>query len=290
VLAQSGAPSERVYISAKKQFTNIERLASDAARADVLFVGEEHDNVATHQAELALLQALARQRGDIVLALEMFERDVQEPLAHFLLGHTTEEEFLAVARPWPQYARDYKPLVDFAIARQWSVVAANVPRSLAAEVSKFGLGALLGRPPSELPWFAQQIKCSTGDEYFKRFRAAMGGESHAAGSGEGGIDAATMERYYQSQCLKDETMGESVAQAYAAAAVGGRHPLVVSFNGSFHSDFRDGTVARAHRRLSGKRILVVSILPVLDPVRFAPNDTDRKRADYLVLTAREGRN
>ena len=81
-------------------------------------------------------------------------------------------------------------------------------------------------------------------------------------------------------------MGESIAQAYTAAAVGHKRPLVVSINGSFHSDFRDGTVARARRRLSGKRILVVSILPVTDPGE-APNEADRKRADYLVLVAGE---
>jgi hypothetical protein len=60
---------------------------------------------------------------------------------------------------------------------------------------------------------------------------------------------------------------------------------VVSVNGSFHSDFRDGTVSRVRRRLSGKRVLVVTILPVPDPVRFAPNGYDRKRGDYLIFAA-----
>src|SRR6185369_14337565 len=103
VLAQSGAAFDRVYVTVKKQFVDPQTFVADVARTDVLFLGEEHDNVQTHQVELALLQALARQRGNIVLALEMFERDVQEPLAHFLMGHSSEAEFLAVSRPWPQY-------------------------------------------------------------------------------------------------------------------------------------------------------------------------------------------
>ena len=291
LLAQSGPGLDRVYVTAKKQFVDVQTFVAEAARADVLFLGEEHDNIQTHQVELALLQALARQRGNIVVSLEMFERDVQEPLAHFAMGHTSEAEFLAESRPWPQYARDYKPIVDFAIAQQWSVVAANVPRPVAAEVSKAGLMSLKGRPESERAWFARDIKCPTGDHYFKRFRDAMGGgESHSTGGAAGGLDAATLQRYYEAQCLKDETMGESIAQAYAGAAAGGARPLVVSINGSFHSDFRDGTVARAHRRMPGKRILVVTVMPVPDPMRFAPNDEDRKRADYLIFTAGENKN
>ena len=52
-------------------------------------------------------------------------------------------------------------------------------------------------------------------------------------------------RYYASQCLKDETMAESIAQAYAPGAIGGSRPLVVSINGGCIHDFRQGTVERS---------------------------------------------
>ena len=92
----------------------------------------------------------------------MFERDVQEPLDHFLMGHMTEEEFLKASRPWPRYATDYKPLVDFAGSKEWPVVAANVPRPMASEVSKAGLGgARLRRPTPNASWFARERECPT---------------------------------------------------------------------------------------------------------------------------------
>ncbi len=86
--------------------------------------------------------------------MEMFERDVQEPFDHFQMGHTSEEDFLAAGRPWPRYATDYKPLVDFAISKDWPIIASNVPRALASDVAKGGLDALQGQATDEQRWFA----------------------------------------------------------------------------------------------------------------------------------------
>ena len=92
------------------------------------------------------------------------------------------------------------------------------------------------------------------------------------------------ERFYFAQCLKDETMAESIAQAHAVGSTGGKRPLVVHVNGAFHSDFGLGTAARTRRRLPGKRIVVLAMLPVNDLDALAPDGDERKRADYLVYT------
>jgi uncharacterized iron-regulated protein len=277
--AQTYVP-QRVYASAQKRFADFESLAAAVAKADVVFVGEQHDNVDTHRIERELLEAVQRRRGDVVLSLEMFERDVQEPLAHFSMGHTEESEFLSQARPWTQYARDYKPLVDFALAQNWSIVAANVPREIAAAVSKSGMSALDTRPDAEKAWFAHDRECAPKGAYFDRFREAMTGHEKDAPS----MDAATLTRYYESQCLKDETMAESIAQAYTAGSIGGKRPLVIGINGSFHSDYGDGTVSRTRRRLPGKQIVVVTVLPVENLDTLKPDKDLRKRADWIVFT------
>ena len=74
----------------------------------------------------------------------MFERDAQQPLEHFLMDHVSEEDFLKVARPWPRYATDYKPLVEYAMSKDWPVLAANVP-GRCVRVSKSGFGVLDGK-------------------------------------------------------------------------------------------------------------------------------------------------
>ncbi len=292
--AQSAYVPQRVFDSARGQFSDFESMLDDIAKADAVFVGEQHDDPNTHRLELAVLQGVARRHADsVTVAVEMFERDVQEPLVHFGMGHMSEEDFLKVSRPWPRYATDYKPLVDFANSKDWPIVASNVPRSIASEVSKLGWDALAKKSDAERAWFAADRQCPTNDDYFARFVDAMGdhptGPAPAAGAAAvPAPDAAAkrqeLEHFYFAQCLKDETMGESVAKAFQ---VGGPHALVVHFNGAFHSDFAEGTAARAARRMPGKRIVVISILPVDDigaspfPV---PAAAERKRADYLVYT------
>jgi uncharacterized iron-regulated protein len=286
--AQSNDPPSRVFDSAHDATIALDAMLTDIARADVVFVGEEHESANTHRLELMILHGIAERRKDAIVALEMFERDVQEPLDHFSMGHTSEEDFLAASRPWSNYATDYKPLVDFAISKDWPVIASNVPRRFASEVAKTGIDVLKTKSPDEQKWFAHDLQCPIDDEYFKRFADAMGDHPAAPGSDEASIAAsrASLERTYFAQCLKDETMGESVAQAYATGAIGGASPIVVHFNGAFHSDFKLGTAARAARRLPGKRIVVVTVLPVDHLDQIAPNENERRRGDYLVYTTK----
>ena len=280
--AQSSYVPERVYDSRRGEFSDFEAMVADLSKADVVFVGEQHDDPNTHRLELAVLEGLARRGIDVTLSLEMFERDVQETLGHFVMGHIEEQDFLDVSRPWPRYRTDYKPLVDLAIAKSWPVVAANVPRSIASEVAKGGLAVLDQKSADERKLMSAELVCPLKDDYFKRFAEAMGGHP-------GGDEAAkrqTTERYYYSQCLKDETMAESIAQSAAATAATGKRRVIVHVNGAFHSDFGQGTAERTRRRMPGKRVAIVSVLPVADLDAIDPSRAERKRADYLVYTFR----
>ena len=284
--AQTVTIPARVFDVGHGKFDSFDAMIADISKADVIFVGEQHDDSNTHLLERAILEAVAKRRKDVVVAMEMFERDVQDPLVHFSMGHLSEDEFLQASRPWPNYRTDYKPIVDFAIEKNWPVVASNVPRPMASEVSKLGWDALATKSDAEKKWFAADRQCPVDDDYFVRFAEAMG-EHPTSGAPDAATDDARakragLERFYFAQCLKDETMGESVAQAVLAAK---KAPLVVHVNGAFHSDFHEGTAARAARRLPGRRIVVISILPIdrLDAVT-APDKAEQKRADYLIYT------
>jgi uncharacterized iron-regulated protein len=293
---------ERVYDTRRQAFADLESMLADIATADVVFVGEQHDDPNTHRLEAAMLDGLRRRGVPVTLSLEMFERDTQAGLDSYLAGAIAEEAFLQASRPWPRYATDYRSLVEIAKMQGWPVIAANVPRRHASIVAKTGLRALDDLAPAERAWVAVDLQCPR-DRYFDRFVDSMSahqgvGEKPAAGEkpSSAGEPVRTpgpprpgppseeqrriTERYYDSQCVKDETMAEAIVAGFERRG----RTLVVHVNGAFHSDFSLGTAERVRRRLSDRRVAVVSVLPVKDLDAVAPAGDDLKRADYLVYT------
>ena len=277
--AQAPAASyvpHRVFDTHHKAFIDFEALLARLSDAGMVFVGEQHDDPATHRMELAILEGLARRRDSVVVALEMFERDVQPALDSYLSGAASESDFLAASRPWKNYPSDYRPLVELARSRHWPVLASNVPRPLASLVSRGGLAALDTLAPGTRAQVATALDCPE-DHYYDNFVKAMGDLSgHGPAAQPAEDPKLRMTRMYQAQCIKDETMGESVARVWRPGW------LVVHYNGSFHSDFRLGTAARARRRASRAILLVVTAVPVKDLDQLRPTKEDRKRADYLL--------
>jgi uncharacterized iron-regulated protein len=275
---------ERVFDTRRKAFSDFEAMLADLAFADVILVGEQHDDANTHRLEVAILQGLQRRRVGVTVSLEMFERDVQPSLDAYLAGTIEEEAFLKSSRPWPRYATDYRAMIEMARAHGWPVVAANVPRRLASQVAKGGAAALAKATSEEPALLARAVQCPL-DSYFARFSETM--NAHPAPGAEKKSEEekrATTERYYLSQCIKDETMAESIVAAYERQA--GRPGAIVHYNGAFHSDFHAGVAERVRRRMPGQRVATVSMLPVLDIDTVAPKGEDLSRAEYLVYTVK----
>jgi uncharacterized iron-regulated protein len=268
----------RVYDTKRKRFVDLETLIAAVARTDVAFLGEFHNDPGTHALQAAVLEGIARRRNDtIVLALEMFERDVQPHLDAYLADSISEADFLAASRPWGNYRTDYRPMVELAKARGWPVVAGNVPRRLASVVARRGLSALDSVPEGDRPLLAAQNSCPR-DEYFRRFREVMGDMTgHGMTLTPEQVEDMVW-RTYEAQCVKDEVMGESIVRAREA-----HRTLVVHANGAFHSDYRLGTVERVRRRAPRTRTLVVSFVPVTD-LDAASGRERRRLGDYVVFT------
>ncbi|MCC7051819.1 MAG: ChaN family lipoprotein [Gemmatimonadaceae bacterium] len=279
VPAGAGAAAPRVVEAGGGQTIPFSRLADEVSRADVVFFGEQHDDEETHRAELALLTAIGERRRAVVLSLEMFERDVQSLVDAYLAGTLSEADFRAQSRPWPNYGADYRPLVELAKARGWPVVASNVPRRLASTVSRRGLPAVDSLPAADRGLVARDLACPK-DKYYANFVEVMG-------AGHGGPPPAAGARpmadlFYESQCVKDETMAEAIATAFTKA---GGTAIVVHFNGAFHSDFGLGTAARVRRRLPSVRTVVVSAVPV--PAPATANAAEYlDRGQFIILPQR----
>jgi len=274
-LASAPKPREvaglRVHERATNSTVAFDEFVRTVAHADIVFFGEQHDDPETHFAEFALLEGIGRTRRHVIVSLEMFERDVQPMVDDYLAGRMSEVDFLAKSRPWDRYATDYRPLVVLARARGWPVIAANVPRPIASAVGRKGLAALDSLPPASRAYAARNNDCPR-DRYYELFAEQMKGHTMP--------DTGMVGRFYAAQCVKDETMAESIVQAYARAEDG---TIIVHFDGSFHSDYALGTVARTLARAPRANVLVITAVPVADP-GSAKAAEQAQRADFVIFT------
>jgi len=238
---------------ARSGLLSFDALVRELAGADVVFLGEQHDDPATHRLQLELLKALDRARySAVTLAMEQFERDVQPVLDDYLAGRIDEEQFLASGRPWPNYDRDYRPLVEYCRAHGLPVIAGNIPRPLASRIAKEGFQAAWdGYTPEERTWVARETT-HPQDSYWGLFEMVMGGH------GEGAMDEEMVKSFYAAQCIKDDTMAESIQLQLLSRP----YRQVIHTNGSFHSDYGLGTAARIQWRLPEARVVVIAIRPV----------------------------
>lgn len=219
-------------------------LVAELAQCDVVVLGEIHDNDAGHALQHDVVRALVDAGRDVAVSMEMFERDVQGALDDYLAGRITEAAFLAGSRPWKNYQQHYRPVVELARERGLPVLAANVPSAVARQV------ATSGEIPADHPAWRARSSAAPEDDYWRRFQATMAGHM-------GNDSAGALRRFYASQCLKDDTMAETVADWLDCH--NHRPAVVVHLCGHFHSDFGDGTVARLRARRPLARIAVLSM-------------------------------
>jgi uncharacterized iron-regulated protein len=276
-------PGVRVMEVSSGQDLAFNALVRRVAGADVVFVGEQHDDPETHRVEFGLLDAIGRTGRPVILSLEMFERDAQQVLNDYLAGRVSEADFLAKSRPWDRYITDYRPMVELAKSKGWPVVASNVPRPLASAVGRKGLAALDTLTPAERGWAARDIQCPD-DAYRARFMETMRGHGPGGAAPAPGdtLPTTVATRFYLAQCIKDETMAESIVEARNRGPAGA---LIVHYDGAFHSDYRMGTVDRVVRRAPNVRVAVLTAVPVADQVTASLTD-HAGRADYIIFTKR----
>ncbi|MBX3475232.1 MAG: ChaN family lipoprotein [Planctomycetes bacterium] len=187
----------------------------------VIHVGELHGNPGAHRLQLEVLREMIRQGGPLALSTEQFERDVQPVLDRYLKGEISEEQFLKDSRPWPNYA-DYRPLIELCKEKKIPVIAGNIPRRLASRVHKEGPAVVEQFTDEEKAWSARKLVAEKG-AYRDKFMKLMGGA---------GDHNERLEGMFAAQCIKDDTMAESIADWMAANPKG----RVLHINGAFHSE------------------------------------------------------
>ncbi|PNU20589.1 hypothetical protein C2E25_06860 [Geothermobacter hydrogeniphilus] len=227
-------------------YVSREAMLSVVADARVVYVGETHDNPASHRLERDVLQAMAdRWPGQVALGMEMFTPAQQQVLDAWVAGALTEKEFLKQSNWYGTWRMDfglYRDLLQLARERRIPIRGLNAEKDLVRAVGRKGLDALTLEQRRQVP------EMDLEDPYQNELVEAIYG-GHSAGH-------AMLDGFRRVQTLWDETMAQNVAAYLQQPGNEQLHMLVIAGGNHVRNGF--GIPRRVFRRLPTSYALVGS--------------------------------
>ncbi len=255
-----------------------ETILKELAKANVIYLGETHDNPADHAAKLEIIQAMAKTQK-IAIAMEMFQRPYQSVLDEYIRGNLSEAELIEQTEyqtrwgfPWEFYA----PVLRFAQANQIPVLALNVPSEITRQVARQGLESLTEEQKKFIPPFSE-IR-TDNSEYRQLIREIYDTIHQNHGQSD------NFENFFLAQVLWDETMAEVIANFHL------ENPdyQIIVLAGKGHIVYGYGIPSRVLRRISSQENKPFRHLSVLlSPVPELEWDTNKPLADFIWPTSAE---
>ncbi len=253
--AQRGAESpirERIEDLQTGQEVSFSLMMADLASVPVVYVGEEHDDPAHHDAELRILEALSERDPSLALGLEMVQRPFQSTLDAWVAGEIDEAALLEGVEWNERWGFDfalYRPLFLACRERGIRMVALNAEQELSRAVARRGVDGLDAEQRARLP----ELDLDVGP-HRHMIEEALSGHPH--------MTPDRFERMYAAQVLWDETMAEGVAHTLSAADAPA-HMMVIA--GAFHVRYGLGIPDRADRRGAAPHRIVLPVSRDDDP-------------------------
>ncbi|MCX6156294.1 MAG: ChaN family lipoprotein [Candidatus Kapabacteria bacterium] len=266
-----------IYDVKAKKTISVKEMAEITAKNDVNFFGEFHDDSLIHLLQFEYLKELYKTEPNVAVSVEMFERDVQNIINDYLSGKINEEEFLKNSRPWPDYKKFYKPILELAKENKQALIAANIPRKFAAIYSNQGMSGIDTVNAADRKFIAREMVLRE-DDYQKKFFETMIDKKEKL-SDKTPNQINTLYLYFGAQCIKDETMAESIFD-FLKQNSGKR---VLHFNGDFHSNSYLGTVQKLADRNKKLKIGVITPVYYDKKSEITYNDSLAQMADFVIF-------
>lgn len=241
-----------------------------------LLLGEHHDDPADHAWQLQTLQALSAGRRPLTLGLEMVPARRQAVLDRWNAGQIDLHTLLLQVEwqeVWGHDPQLYGPLLGWARQQGVPLLALNAEPSLVRRVNREGLAAIpqhqragIGSPAAAGIAYRQRLERS--------WRAHSGGGSGSGSESLTPAQATALQRFIDSQLLRDRAMAERIAAARR------RDPqrLVVALIGRGHLDNGDGVPTQL-RALGITRVLPLT--RINQPAACQPAPTGARLGAYL---------
>jgi uncharacterized iron-regulated protein len=257
---------------------SFEELMRDLRGVRLVYLGESHDNMAHHQGQLAVIEALQARGHPVAIGLEMFQRPYQAALDDWVAGALGEKQLLDQTDWFERWSMDYsyyQPILEHAKQTGKKLLALNAPDELVRSVGNKGLSGLTEEQRAQLPEI--YLGRSEHRHFIEHLYEAQGSHHHQN----------NFENFYEAQRVWDETMAASVAD-YLRSPGAAQYVAVIAGNG--HVEYGLGIPDDVVRRL-GAPYRIISFQEVgrvtweAGPGPPTPMfDYDRHLADYVWVT------
>lgn len=221
-------------------------IVQQAAKCQVIYVGEKHDRYGEHIVQLDVIRTLASEGRKLAVGMEMFQRPFQAAIDDYLSGAIDEKTFLAQTEYFERWSfnyRLYRSIVEFCKEQGLPLVALNLSSEIPRKVAREGLGSLTDAEREQIP----QDLDTSNTSYRARLKEVF--EQHPES------DVENFENFYNAQILWDETMAETV-HAFLRT-----HPdyQMVVLAGSGHLAYGDGIPDRVRKRGGYEQAIIFNV-------------------------------
>ena len=241
------------------------QLINMLSGARIIYVGEAHDNINSHNVQIEILKALTERYPEkIAVGMEMLKKSSQESADQWISGKLNEKDFVKVwLKDWGNDFRYYRSILHHMREHKIPLVALRAPDDWLEKIKKTESADQLKKENEEkLP------QMDFNDPYHRAHTKANFSKHPRDGQG--------FEAFYRVQVLWDESMAKSIAEYLQSEQDQDKQILI--FAGSHHIQHGFGIPRRVFRRLP---LHYAIVLPMTVHV------TPEKRHKFMAVTMPE---
>ena len=221
---------------------SFDQMQNAISSSRVIYIGETHDNIEAHRAQLEIIEDLAKRfPGKISVGMEMFRRSAQQNLNQWNKGELSSGQFKNLFRKnWGNGYALYKSIFEF--------LNKNHIPLIGLKSSKKTEDTFRG---NDQPGQNDLPKIDFNDRYHRPFSMSIFGGHQA------------MEKPYRMLLLWEETMAQTVADFLKNPS--NINSKLVILAGGFHVQYGFGIPKRAFRRVPHSYSIVLPTVTELPP-------------------------
>jgi uncharacterized iron-regulated protein len=258
------ADSSKVYRVSDGKTITYGQMLDDLRKANIVLVGEVHNQEAHHTSQLNVIRALHEANVPMAVGLEMFIADNQGALDRWIAGTISQDDFLSVYyKNWNFSWALYRDIFLYLKENHIPAVGLNISPEITAKISSSGFSSLTKEELAKLP---PETGCAVDEKYMKFIRRAY------AMHGHGGKQFL---HFCEAQLIWDQVMARNVIRFLD------RNPdkLMVVLTGNGHA-WKRGIPEQV--QLQSDKFQYRVILPQI-PGYIEPRDITVEEADYILL-------